>query len=132
MGGGGACYDSCYWLGERGGGDRSWFLLLAGGGGGQVMVLITGRAAIDLGVCCLCARYCVVMTTVVTQTLYGHIVSDIKRLNHKHRNNTVNTVSCVESVRRWSLERVNPQTVIGVVFSSSDPAEFYVHDAPGQ
>ena len=78
-----------------------------GGGGGQVMVLITGRAAIDLGVCCLCARYCVVMTTVVTQTLYGHIVSDIKRLNHKHRNNTVNTVSCVGRVKRWSLERMD-------------------------
>ena len=101
-----------------------------GGRGGLVMVLFIGRAAIHLGVCCLCACSCVAMTAVVTQTLYGQIVWDIMRFNHKHRNSTVNTVSCVRKVRRWSY--LNPQTVMGVVYSSPDPAEFHVHDAPGQ
>ena len=35
----------------------------------------------------------VAMATLFAQTLYSHIVSDIKRLNHRHKNNKVNTVS---------------------------------------
>jgi len=36
---------------------------------------------------------------VYLQMLYNHVISDIRKLNSKHRNNRVNTVSCSCDIR---------------------------------
>lgn len=64
------------------------------------------------------------------QTLYTHIVTDIKNINAKHKNNKVNTVStdssrmclCV-NVAAWNF---------ALLLCISDVTELHVHHAEGQ
>ena len=65
------------------------------------------------------------------QTLYTHIVADIKNINAKHKNNKVNTVSvllCSCIIVLLSFEHLNLTGVCRV----PDSAELYVHHAERQ
>lgn len=67
-------------------------------------------------------------TLLFLQTLYTHIVTDIKNINAKHKNNKINTVSTL--VFLWHC--VSMIVLDLTVVRSSDVTELHVHHAEGQ
>lgn len=77
---------------------------------------------------------CVTLSPLPLQTLYTHIVTDIKNVNAKHKNNKVNTVSALAFMSALNSPPLLLWETSEIMFSPSflGTAELHVHNVEGQ